>query len=300
MGSPLPEDRLDALYALPLGEFVSARKRLAEELKRAGNVAEARQVSRLAKPTLSAWFTNQTVRGAPALLQQLVAATQAMAAAQRSVAPTAGIQSRFREARAEQRRLVDRLVEGARSLVSEGGEQKAAGRILERVEKNLNWGPLSASDASLFEAGRLTGDIAPPGFAALIGAEVPSPPAPREGPPGGSPAEPTRAPAKGKDDDRRQARAQARAADAERRSKDLQAAQARANLRRSEAATARARVASERCERAREERAVRVEEAARALEQQRAALAAAEAACLEARQALAAQEKAEADARRGL
>jgi hypothetical protein len=299
MGSSLPEDRIDALYVLPLGEFVPARKRLADELKMAGNVAEARRVNRLAKPTLSAWFTNQTVRGAPALVQQLVAATQTVAATQRGMAPTSNIQSRFREALAEQRRLVDRLVEGARSLVSEG-EPKAAGRILERVEKNLSWGPLSASDVSLFEAGRLTADVAPPGFGALIGAEVPSPGAPGEGPPGRSPTEPAGEPTKGNNDDRRQARAQARAAAAERRSKDLQAAQARANLRRSEAATARARTALDRCERAREERAARVEEAARALEHERAALAAAEAACLEARRALDAQEKAESDARREL
>src|SRR4051812_21908717 len=84
------ETRVDALYALPLDEFVAGRKRLADELKRAGSAAEAKVLLGLAKPTLSAWLTNQLVRRAPDLVAELLATTDAVAAAQRKPAGSGG------------------------------------------------------------------------------------------------------------------------------------------------------------------------------------------------------------------
>ena len=49
-----PED-VDALFTLPLPEFIGARKVLAARLKKAGHGDEANQVKALAKPSISAW-----------------------------------------------------------------------------------------------------------------------------------------------------------------------------------------------------------------------------------------------------
>src|SRR4051812_36772297 len=89
------EERVDALYALPLDEFVAGRKRLADELKREGAAAEAKSFLGLTKPTLSAWLTNQIVRRVPDLIRELLATTDAVAAAQRKQPESDGARSHF-------------------------------------------------------------------------------------------------------------------------------------------------------------------------------------------------------------
>ena len=49
------EDAAAALYAGSLREFTAARKRLADELRQAGDRAAAAVVAKLARPTMSAW-----------------------------------------------------------------------------------------------------------------------------------------------------------------------------------------------------------------------------------------------------
>src|SRR5258706_15993589 len=56
---PKPDDDIDALFKLPLTEFISARKALAARLKKNGLVSEAEGVKALAKPSISAWTVNQ-------------------------------------------------------------------------------------------------------------------------------------------------------------------------------------------------------------------------------------------------
>src|SRR3977135_544347 len=56
---PKLDDDIDALFKLPLTEFISARKALAARLKKNGLVSEAEGVKALAKPSISAWTANQ-------------------------------------------------------------------------------------------------------------------------------------------------------------------------------------------------------------------------------------------------
>ena len=56
---PKLDDDIDALFKLPLTEFISARKALAARLKQNGLVSEAEGVKALAKPSISAWTVNQ-------------------------------------------------------------------------------------------------------------------------------------------------------------------------------------------------------------------------------------------------
>src|SRR5713226_531900 len=56
---PKVDDDIDALFKLPLTEFVGARKALAARLKKGGLGSEAEGVKALAKPSISAWTVNQ-------------------------------------------------------------------------------------------------------------------------------------------------------------------------------------------------------------------------------------------------
>jgi DNA repair exonuclease SbcCD ATPase subunit len=53
------DDAVAELYQAPHGSFVEERKRLANELKAAGDKATAAKVAKLARPTISAWAVNQ-------------------------------------------------------------------------------------------------------------------------------------------------------------------------------------------------------------------------------------------------
>lgn len=160
------EKHSDALYAVPLPEFVGARKRLADELKRAGDKAAAAAVSKLSKPSVAAWLTNQTVRRAPEIVERLLAATDTLAAAQRALG-RAGEQQTFQTALAEQRQLVEQLCEVAREIAAEMSPPVGPA-VLDKVEKNLRWGGISTDERLAFARGRLTGDVPPPGFGPLV------------------------------------------------------------------------------------------------------------------------------------
>jgi len=159
------ESRVDALYAAPLDAFVAERKRLAGELKREGAPGEAAAFLALAKPTLSAWLTNQTVRRSGELVRALVEATDAIAAAQRPALGGGGGGSPqpLQAAVAEQRRLVTRLGEAARAAAAEllaGRGEDAA----DRVENNFRWGAVAGPDREALVRGRLVRDLTAPGF----------------------------------------------------------------------------------------------------------------------------------------
>ena len=53
------DEAVTALYQAPVSSFIAERKRLAGELRDAGDKAGATKLGKLAKPTLSAWVVNQ-------------------------------------------------------------------------------------------------------------------------------------------------------------------------------------------------------------------------------------------------
>ena len=53
------DDAVAALYQAPHGAFVAERKRLASELKAAGDKAGAARLGKLPRPPASAWAVNQ-------------------------------------------------------------------------------------------------------------------------------------------------------------------------------------------------------------------------------------------------
>ena len=56
---PRFDDAVVELSQAPLASFIAERKRLAAELKAAGEPAEATKLAKLARPPVSAWVVNQ-------------------------------------------------------------------------------------------------------------------------------------------------------------------------------------------------------------------------------------------------
>src|SRR5215813_1900547 len=53
------EDAVESLFQAPLDQFVAERKRLAGELKAAGDKDGAARLAKLARPPISAWVVDQ-------------------------------------------------------------------------------------------------------------------------------------------------------------------------------------------------------------------------------------------------
>ncbi|MEY2569530.1 MAG: hypothetical protein QOE35_4059 [Actinomycetota bacterium] len=148
------DEQVDALYGLPLSEFVAARNALAKERKDAA-------LKKLPKPTATAWALNQLARHAPDDVESLLAAarkvgeTQAGAVRGRGSAP-------FKEAVQAERDALAPLVTRARQLVR--GESQVL-----KVADALR---AAASDPALHDelrAGRLTEEPVAGGFGGGFG-----------------------------------------------------------------------------------------------------------------------------------
>ena len=160
MSSPTSE--VDALFKLPLGEFTSARNALAAQLKKAGRKAEADEAKALTKPSISAWVVNQLYWRHRGLFDRLIEAGDRMRRAQAAQGDAA------REATNARREAVTALSKIAEGLLL-GGDYGATRDMLRRVTTTLEALSSYGSLPNAPSAGRLTDDVEPPGFGALVG-----------------------------------------------------------------------------------------------------------------------------------
>lgn len=143
------DERVDALYGLPLGEFVAARNALAKEL------ADA-DVRKLPKPSATAWALNQLARKAPEEIEALLEAGRRIAETQAGAVRGRGSES-FREAVQAERMAINPLLARARKLVR--GETQVA-----KIAEGLR---AAAGDPAIGEqlrAGRLSVEPTAAGF----------------------------------------------------------------------------------------------------------------------------------------
>jgi hypothetical protein len=101
-------DDTDELADVPPEEFVAARDALAKQLKADGKTAEATEVKRLRKPTLTRWVADQVLRHHAADVEALRRALDKVAAAQEA-AITHGDRAALSEATAHRRDAVTAL-----------------------------------------------------------------------------------------------------------------------------------------------------------------------------------------------
>src|SRR3954464_5375511 len=114
-------DEADALYGLPLEEFVAQRDALAKRLRGEGRREEAAAVKELAKPSVAAWGVNQAVRARAREARELWAAGDALAAAQAALLEGRGDAGALREAARAEQDARRPLVEAARGLLTGRG-----------------------------------------------------------------------------------------------------------------------------------------------------------------------------------
>jgi hypothetical protein len=160
-------DPIDELLALPPAEFVSARNRLAGELKKTDG-ARAAEIKALPKPSPSIWALDRLAHEEPKQIAAFLQASQALEAAQSGTGGAEDGRRSYQSALATQREALDRLVTAARSLL-EQAQLPTNRAVLERLTNNLRWAVLDDDSRRLLEDGRLTRDLEPPDFGALVG-----------------------------------------------------------------------------------------------------------------------------------
>jgi DNA repair exonuclease SbcCD ATPase subunit len=179
------DDAVVTLHRGPFADFVQERKRLAAELKAAGEKEAATRLSKLARPPVSAWAVNQLWWREREAFEGLIAAAAQVKAGVRDASRT------HREALSELRERAARLLQEAGNAATEA--------TLRRVTTTLS----AIAAMGSFDPdppGALSADRDPPGFEAL-----------------GFGAAPSKAPEPVRDDSAR------RAAEAERRRAEAEA-----------------------------------------------------------------------------
>lgn len=161
------------LYAVPPGEFTSARATLVAELRAAGDTEGATALSGCRKPTVAAHLVNRWVRESPDLVDDLRALAADLGRAQNALDGPA-----LRELGRARRALLERVVAEVRSIPDEPPSNATLDGVRDTVLAAL------ASPEALAQAadGCLATTLSPAGFGAGTGPRaVPSPafPAPQ-------------------------------------------------------------------------------------------------------------------------
>jgi hypothetical protein len=158
------EDDVDALFRLPLSEFIGARKVLAAKLKQEGRGHEVERVKSLAKPSVTAWTVNQLYWQHRDSFDQLLATGQRLRQAQTK--GRAGKAGDLRAAFEERREVLSQLSDLATVLLREADHNPGLD-TLRRIATTLEAMSAYASLPDGVSAGRLIKDIDPPGFDSL-------------------------------------------------------------------------------------------------------------------------------------
>jgi hypothetical protein len=174
-GGAVDDERIDALYAGKLEDFVAARDALAKELRAGGDREAAAEVKKLGKPTRAAWAVNRLARDRPQEVRALVEAGEALAGAQEQLLDGADPDV-LRGAAEAARRLVDALA----------AEAPVDGPAQDKVRATLHAATVDAEVRAEVAAGRVVKERSASGFGgleALIAAGRGSVPARKKKPP---------------------------------------------------------------------------------------------------------------------
>src|SRR6266436_4872170 len=128
---PKLDDDIDALFKLPLTEFVGARKELAARLKKSGFVSEAEGVKAVAKTSISSWTMNQLYWRHRDAFDELIATVQRFHKAQ-----VAGKMVNMREALDTRREALSHLSDLATEALRDAGHNPSLA-TLRRITTTL-------------------------------------------------------------------------------------------------------------------------------------------------------------------
>lgn len=156
------DEAVSELYRAAHDAFVTERKRLADELKAAGDKTGAARLAKLPRPSVSAWAVNQLWWHAPKDFEQLFDSAK-------------HLRSGKLDARAAHREALGKLSARGRKLLGEGGHAVSEATV-RRVEMTLA-GLAASGSFDPDPPGALSKDRDPPGFAAFSEAAFASEPA---------------------------------------------------------------------------------------------------------------------------
>ena len=154
------EERLDALFAGPPGEFTAARGALVKELRAAGEREEAERVGALRRPTRVAAELNRLARERPEALAAAIAAEEALGRAQEAMLAGRAGADELTAAAQEEGAVIAALSD---DVAVRAAIRAAARREDEREE---------------MRRGRLSHDPEPDLGSGLLGGQPPPPPRP--------------------------------------------------------------------------------------------------------------------------
>jgi hypothetical protein len=163
------DEALDDLYGADPGEFVAERKRLARELKDAGDAGAADAVAKTRKPTVAAWALNQLARKQRRDVDLLLDAGHRLRQAQEGVVGGAD-RAAFEQAQKTERDALRRLTQHASELL--GG---ASSQALSQISSTLRTAAVSEEGRELLARGRFTTPLESEGFDVF--GSLPTPPA---------------------------------------------------------------------------------------------------------------------------
>ena len=161
------EQALDELYGAAPEEFVAVRKRLAKDLKAEGHDADADQLTKRRKPTVSAWALNRLARDHRRDVDLLLDSGHRLRQAQAGVL-RGDAREAFEQAQRTERDAITRLVREAERLL--GG---ASATVLEQIGASLHAAAVSEQGRELLAAGQFTQPLTLEGFDALSGLAPP-------------------------------------------------------------------------------------------------------------------------------
>jgi hypothetical protein len=155
---------IDELFQLPLDAFTAARNALAARLKKAGRLEEAERVRTLGKPPVSAWAVNQVYWRHRQPFDRLIASGERFRKAQ--AAQLAGNAADLKASLDDRREALLELSKLAAGVLRESGHTPSS-ELMRRVNTTLEALATYGAHPDAAERGRLTDDLAPPGFEAL-------------------------------------------------------------------------------------------------------------------------------------
>lgn len=151
-------DDVDALFKLPLAEFIDGRNALSRTLKQSGRADDANLVKTLVKPSVSAWTVNQLYWNYRDEFELLLAAGRRFRKAQSS-----GKIADMRDSLQARSEALLQLSDLATSLLNDAGHNPSTDMI-RRITTTLEALTALTDGPTL---GRLSQDVDPPGFESL-------------------------------------------------------------------------------------------------------------------------------------
>ncbi len=156
------DDAITKLYAVPLDAFTRERNTLAAALAKAGQTDRARAVRQLRRPSAPLWATNQLARVDSERLEAFLDSVVQIRKTQLRD-PRAAT-----EALTRQRRELQHLVRQAGELLAKHGA-RATPEAERRISDTLLGAAVDRDRADELRHGRLTQELAAPGFEVLAG-----------------------------------------------------------------------------------------------------------------------------------